>query len=191
VLSRNLSADGDRVFFESTDALVAADINGEEGCPIVGGQHQQYPACKDVYEWEANGRGSCHSDVQGGGCLYLISTGRSKEPSLFGDASESGKDVFVFTASRLVGQDQDDLLDAYDAREGGGLASQSAPEVGPCDGESCKGQPAPVPANQSPGSAGFAGPGDPIPVRHHKKKHHKKKHHKKHRKTKATGRASR
>ena len=31
-LSRNLSRDGNRFFFESWDALVAADVNGEGGC---------------------------------------------------------------------------------------------------------------------------------------------------------------
>ncbi len=34
-LTRNLSADGKRVFFETTDSLVAQDTNGEDGCPRV------------------------------------------------------------------------------------------------------------------------------------------------------------
>ena len=41
VLARNLSADGKRAFFETTDPLVIDDTNGEEGCPteVVGEFH--------------------------------------------------------------------------------------------------------------------------------------------------------
>ena len=93
ILPRNLSADGNRVFFESVDGLVPGDIDGEGGCPIVGGQQQQYPACRDVYEWEADGVGSCHAGASEEGCLFLLSDGKSSEPSLFGDANVNGKDV--------------------------------------------------------------------------------------------------
>jgi hypothetical protein len=174
VLSRNLSANGKRAFFETPDALVPADTNGEGGCAIVGGQAQNYPACRDVYEWEATGTGSCMSEVQAGGCLYLISSGKDDEPSLFGDANLEGDDVFFFTAERLVGQDKDDLYDAYDARIGGGLASQNQIEAPPCGGEGCKGSPTPALTTQVPGSASFTGPGDPPPKRPGLKKHHKK-----------------
>ena len=34
VLLRNLSEDGNRVFFESTDKLVVGDVNGDASCPI-------------------------------------------------------------------------------------------------------------------------------------------------------------
>ena len=37
VLTRNLSADGNRVFFETNEALLPADTNGDEGCPVVSG----------------------------------------------------------------------------------------------------------------------------------------------------------
>ena len=57
--SRNLSADGNRAFFETTEALVASDTNGVGGCPPVGATLQAFPACRDVYEWEAPGSGSC------------------------------------------------------------------------------------------------------------------------------------
>jgi sugar lactone lactonase YvrE len=192
VLSRNLSAGGDRVFFESADALVAADTNGYGGCPPWGSALQKIHirACQDVYEWEADGAGSCHSKAQDGGCLYLISTGKSPEASFFGDASASGDDVFTFTYSQLVAQDKDHLLDVYDARVGGGLGSQNEAEAIPCAGEACKGAPAPAPATSSPGSADAAGAGNQKPSRHRKKKRHTKKHHKK-RNAKTTGRASR
>ena len=183
VLSRNMSTSGKRFFFESRDALVAADINGEGGCPLVASEIQRYPICQDVYEWEAKGAGSCQSEAQNGGCLYLLSTGKDKEPSLFGDADETGDNAFIFTTEQLVPGDRDTLLDAYDVRVGGGLASQHQVESAPCTGEGCPPAPAPSPVAQSPGSAVFSGPGSRASTRHHgkKKKHHKKRHTAKHR----------
>ena len=186
-LGRNLSRDGARFFFETPDALVAADTNGQEGCPPWGSNAQQGSsyACQDVYEWEAPESGSCRESSPAysppnGGCIYLISTGKSEQASFFADADPDGSNVFVFTYEQLVGQDKDHLLDVYDARLGGGLASQQGAEGTPCEGESCKPQPLPSPATQSPGSASFAGPGNPPPARAHKKKHKHRKHAKRH-----------
>lgn len=161
--ARNLSADGDRVFFETTAALVAEDTNGEEGCAPSGSAIQQFPSCLDVYEWEAQGSGACGAEeaVAQGGCLYLLSTGREKEPALFADASADGNDVYFFTRSRLVGDDEDQLRDLYDARVGGGLAAQNtALPAPPCEVEACKAQATPPPVTPSPGSASFVGPGN-------------------------------
>jgi hypothetical protein len=171
VLSRNISESGDRIFFDSTDALVGTDVNGDTGCPVVGTLKQQFPACLDVYEWEAQGTGSC---TKAGGCLYLLSSGNSPEPSFFIDASTSGDDAFIFTTTRLVAQDGDELLDIYDARVGGGLAAQNPPLPVPCEGEACKTSPPPVPGMQAPGSASFAGPPDPAPKRTGKKSKRRK-----------------
>jgi hypothetical protein len=176
VLSRNLAADGSRVFFETSDALVPADTNGLNGCPTVGTPLQLYSACQDVYEWEEDGRGSCQSKAQNGGCLSLLSTGKSREPSFFGDANESGDDVFIFTTQQLVPQDKDELLDAYDVRVGGGLAYQHQVAASSCQGDGCKSPAVVPPAPTQAGSAGFSGPSSPRAPRHHKKKHHKKKH---------------
>jgi hypothetical protein len=179
--NHNLSPDGNRVVFQTTEALVGADTNGLEGCPNVGEGH---PACTDVYEWEAKGTGSCHWEKQNGGCIYLISSGRSTEPSVLLDASASGNDVFFFTRSQLVGQDEDSFVDVYDARVDGGFASQKAPPPPPiCEGEACKGGIPPAPEVGSPSTPLFSGPGNPKP--HHKKakarKHkHKRKAHKRH-----------
>jgi hypothetical protein len=177
-LTRNLSADGKQVFFETIEKLVASDTNG----------------LKDVYEWEAAGSGSCPSDAKGGRCLYLLSTGTSTEPAYFGDASKSGDDVFIFTDQRLVGQDEDQIVDIYDARVGGGIASQNPPpEPGLCaSADACKRAAATPPSTQSPGSASFSGPGNSPPCQKGKvrkrgrcvkksnaqqrKKHHKKRH---------------
>lgn len=157
LLSRNLSASGNQVFFETTDALLPEDTNGEEGCPNTGPFNGRYPSCLDVYEWEAQGAGSCESNEQDGGCLYLLSPPHSTDASFFGDASASGEDVFLFTREGLVRQDNDRLLDVYDTRINGGLVSQN--EVpSSCEGEGCKlGSTAP-PAFQSPQTPHFEGP---------------------------------
>jgi WD40-like Beta Propeller Repeat len=162
--SRNLSADGKRVFFETTTALLAADTDGEGGCPPTGAGGQHYPACLDVYEWEAPGAGTCKEGEPGyaplvGGCLYLLSTGKDEGPALFGDASESGDDVFIFTRSKLVGQDEDELFDVYDVRALGGLAAQNETPKVLCEAEGCKPKPTPPPSVESPPS--FVGPPNP------------------------------
>ena len=190
VLSRNLSTDGNRFFFETTDALVARDVNGEEGCAPWGGAAQKLTAlsCQDVYEWEAPapGTSSCKEDspafsTSSGGCIYLISSGRSAQASFFGDASAGGDDVFIFTYDRLAGQDEDSLLDVYDARAGGGLATQNQAKATPCSGEACKSPPPPPPPAEAPGSSSFSGPGNQ-PVKHAgKHRKHKKRKHAKHR----------
>lgn len=164
---RNMSADGDRFFFVTPEQLVANDVNGVQ----------------DVYEWEAKGRGSCESEAQNGGCLYLISTGRSSSPSYFVDASANGDDVFFFTRQSLVGQDEDQLVDVYNARVGGGLPSQNPVAQPACEGEQCRGPATSPPGAAQAGTETFVGPGNPSPPskkkHHHKRKHHKRKHHKK------------
>jgi hypothetical protein len=187
VSSRNLSADGNRFFFQTTEALSPEDTNGVGGCPPTG--TRSIPACLDVYEWEAPNTpgGSCQ---EGGpaysplnaGCLYLISTGKSNFPSLFADASASGNDVFFFTRQQLVGQDKDELQDVYDARVGGGLASQNQLPPVPCEGsEACHGPAQAPPAESSPATPAFVGPGN-LNEKHKKQKAAKKKKHKKHKK---------
>jgi sugar lactone lactonase YvrE len=186
ILTRSLSADGRRVFFETPDKLVATDTNGDAGCA----KRVNVYTCQDVYEWEAKGTGSCQGEAQNGGCIHLLSTGTSPEPSYFGDAGLDGDDAFIFTGQPLVGQDQDQLIDIYDARVGGGIASQNPPPPPvPCEGEACKGPVPVVPASESPGSASFAGPGNQKTTRgkqkkrqrkkkqtKQKKQHHKKRH---------------
>jgi hypothetical protein len=196
--SRNLSADGNRAFFETTEALTPADTNGLAGCPPSQGTN----ACLDVYEWEAPGSGSCTEggasfSLLNGGCVYLISTGKSEFPSVLADASASGDDVFFFTHDQLVGQDGDALQDVYDARVGGGLASQNPHLPPPCGGvEACSGPGQTPPAEEPSGSAGFVGPSNPV-VKHKKQKtrkhkaKRKQKKQKKHKKTDAKGGNSR
>jgi hypothetical protein len=153
VLLRNLSSDGSRVFFETAAALVSRDTNGVQ----------------DVYEWEQQGVGSCQGSsatfsAASGGCLYLVSSGRSPQPSFFADASANGDSVFFFTFQPLVGQDQDGLVDVYDARAGGGFAAQNPPVApAPCEEEGCLAGAGGAPVFGVPVSASFAGAGNQTP----------------------------
>ncbi len=138
-LSRNLSDDGSRVFFESFDALL----------PTAGNGHL------NVYEHERDGTGSCSA---AGGCLYLISTGTSGDDSFFEDASADGNDVFFTTDQQLVRADSDDSRDLYDARVGGGFAEPSSPT--PCSGENCRAAVSPPPPSPFAASISFLGAGN-------------------------------
>lgn len=142
--TRILSASGAQVFFETPESLLSADSNGVD----------------DVYEWEAVGYGSCERATADGGCLYLLSTGTSPEPSHFADASVSGEEAFIFTAQSLVGQDQDELVDVYDVRIDGGLASQRATPAASCSGDECKAPAGVGLVSAPPASTMFAGVGN-------------------------------
>ncbi|HEX8688832.1 MAG TPA: hypothetical protein VF729_01155, partial [Solirubrobacterales bacterium] len=146
--SRLLSDDGERVFFESFEALELRDTNGAQ----------------DVYQWEAEGSGDCNANEatfseKSGGCVELISSGESSKPSIFLDASRSGDDVFFTTLASLVPQDFG-LVDVYDARVAGGFPPPPSPRP-PCEGEACQ-SPPPPPADPTPAST-LPSAGNPKP----------------------------
>jgi hypothetical protein len=120
-LSRGLTDDGQRVFFESDDALVPGDTNGR----------------RDVYVSENADAGPA-----------LLSDGRFGGNAAFMDASADGDDAFIVTRARLVAQDRDDNADVYDARVGGGFPAP-APSA-ECQGDACQTPPAPPPAAPEP-----------------------------------------
>lgn len=147
---RLLSADGGRLFFNSYDALVPQDTNGQQ----------------DVYQWEALGTGGCDEAAAGfsarnGGCVSLISTGESDAESEFLDASASGDTVFFLTESSIDPRDTG-LVDVYAARVGGGYPPPAS-GLG-CLGDSCQSPSAP-PNDATPASAGFRGAGNATPQR--------------------------
>jgi hypothetical protein len=156
-------SDSGRLYFDSRESLVPADTNN---------------GVEDVYGFEPDGVGTCtHAD----GCISLISAGTSLVDSNLVSVDESGKNVFFTSRDRLVPSDSDDLMDLYDAREGGGFAAESETARSECQGEAC--QPIPVaPNDPTPGSSTFNGAGNlnEAKAKKHskksKKKHHKRQH---------------
>jgi hypothetical protein len=149
---RVLSADGHRVFFDSTDKLSFADTNGQP----------------DVYQWEAFGEGDCTVKP---GCLDPISSGRATEGASFIDASADGQDAYFITNESLVGADPGSI-DLYDARAGGGFPE--APRPAACIADACQALPAP-PEDPDPGTL-IKNSGNP-PAKYVKEKTKKKTGH--------------
>jgi len=185
--SRYLSNSG-RLFFNSSDALVPQDTNGNEDV-------YQYEPPQSVEEAPSSDTCTIQSPTYNPaseGCVDLISKGTSAEESAFLDASETGEDVFFLSAARLTPRDEDTALDVYDARVGGGEAEPVKPVE--CSGDACQ-APATPPNDATPGSLTFHGAGNlsegatkPRCAKGRVKsrgkcvaKHHKKKAHKKHR----------
>ncbi len=176
--------DNGRVFFNSIEPLVPADSNGNW----------------DVYQYQPVGIGTCTLQSNGAavsrlgdGCVGLISSGSSEGDAGFLDATPSGNDAFFLTRGQLSVLDDDDEVDAYDARVDG-IAAELQPTEECGGGDACR--PAPVSPVQAPAaSATFRGATTPVicgkkqrKVRRHGKvvcvrKKHKK--HGKHRKKRA------
>jgi WD40-like Beta Propeller Repeat len=138
--SRYLLDDG-RLFFNSADALVPADVNRR--LETVPGHGQVEVGVTDVYEYEPGGVGSCGAAA----CVSLLSAGTSERESAFLDASLSGDDLFFLTPQSLVSTDVDDVADVYDARvctESSPCITPPPPPPGPCGGEAtCRSENAP------------------------------------------------
>jgi hypothetical protein len=149
------------VVFDTPAKLVGADRNGT----------------RDVY-------------IYRDGEAHLVSPGNAPFNAYIGDASADFSDVFFITRQPLVGQDDDNQYDVYDARLGGGIAAQSPDDtqVSPCIGADCR---APVPAAGIPPTAASETVATPPrkKAKHRKGKAHQRKH-KKHRKSKAKRRAA-
>jgi hypothetical protein len=134
-LSRHLLTDAGQVFFQTAEALVPSDTNGQ----------------LDVYEYQ-DGR------------VYLISSGTSSSESNLEGASESGDDVFFRSDQALVPQDtQEGQVVIYDARVDGGFAEPSSPPL--CTtADACRTPVAPQPSIYGePASQTFSGLGNLTP----------------------------
>jgi hypothetical protein len=153
---RALSANGQRLFFDSADVLSFADTDNRP----------------DVYQWEARGVGDCQRNP---GCVSLLASGRSDDGSSFVDASADGTDAFFLTGESLLGADPGSV-DLYDARVAGGFPE--APRPIPCIADACQALP-PTPEDPDPGtltkSSGNPPQGFLSPKGKKKKKHHKGK----------------
>jgi hypothetical protein len=162
---RALSASGTRLFFQTPDKLASADTNG----------------ALDVYQWEGQGTGSCQRQ---GGCISLISSGRSPGGATFVDASADGAETYFLTDGSLVPTDPG-LVDLYNARIGGGFPVPPVPIA--CLGDAC--QPVPsAPDDTPPATLIPRAEGNP-PLRIQKPKQAKKKKKKNAKKKKARKKA--
>lgn len=147
---RGISADGDRVFFDTPDPLVPQDTNtGSISVHKEGAGKVSVQEGRDVYEWE-------------NGVVYLISSGKSTRNSFFLDNSENGGDVFFATAEGLVPGDTDGGYDVYDARVPQ-LGDNPPAAAVPCEGSVCQGPPNVPSPLTPPASATFSGLGNAAP----------------------------
>jgi hypothetical protein len=157
-----------QLFFDSVEPLVSADVNGQV----------------DAYEYRPEGAGeqsgeACDAATQsttetyrqeagGSGCVVLLSSGTSNQESVFLDASASGKDVFLLTASRLAPQDTDEAFDIYDAHACSEQIPCTSPPAGaapPCSEEvGCRGALESSFAPTAAASAGASGEGNLPPT---------------------------
>jgi hypothetical protein len=176
-LIANLTDDGSEVFFQSVDRLLPEDANG----------------ATDVYEWKAQGTGTCTRD---GGCLALLSSGQGEGASSLYGMSADGHDVFFRTNEKLVGADVPGSSSIYDARVEGGIPDPPPPA--PCQGDACQGAGFAPPVLAPPASTGGGdeAPRSSKPCRkgkHRVKGRCVKKHrrHRKHQRANNSGRASR
>jgi hypothetical protein len=177
----SLTDDG-RVFFDSADALVAADTDAKQ----------------DVYEWEPQGSGNCEessaSFVKGeAACLALTSAGTSTFDSGLLSADADAKDAYFFTRDGLAAQDENGpTMKIYDAREEGGFFHEFPPVVCKASDE-CHGAASPAPGPLKIGSGtvtttttsqepkpckrGFVRRHGKCARKHKPRRHHKLAHH--------------
>jgi hypothetical protein len=124
------------LFFDTGARLVAADVNGT----------------LDVYMYRD-------------GVVRLVSPGNRPFDAQFADASANGNDVFFTTGQKLVGRDNDESVDIYDARVGGGLPIQNPPPSQECLRDDCKATPNAGPELPFGGSEALSGPGNVTPTK--------------------------
>lgn len=131
--------DSGTVYFDTAARLVAKDVNG----------------LQDVYSYRD-------------GQATLISPGNAPYTAYISDVSPDGRNVFFTTAQKLVGRDNDEEIDVYDARVDGGLPAQSPPPPQECVRDDCKGTPNAGPELPFGGSEALSGPENVKPAKQKK-----------------------
>lgn len=147
-----ISADGRRVFFQSSKALTPGALD------------DQTNTVKNIYEWEWSGNQPSELAAR----VFLISDGQStKRVPLSGSEGfgaallgidETGTNVYFDTVGALVPQDTDTQAGIYDARVNGGFPPPAAQAV--CEGDACQGAPATAPKAPTAGSRTYEGTGN-------------------------------
>lgn len=132
-------SDDGTVYFDTAGRLVAADVNGT----------------RDVYSYRD-------------GIRRLISPGNRPFDAIYADATADGSNVFFTTAQKLVGRDNDESIDVYDARVNGGLPVQNPPPPHECLRDDCKATPNAGPELPFGGSEALSGPENVKPAKHKK-----------------------
>jgi hypothetical protein len=164
-----VSADGDYAFFMTVAALVPEDVDGEIPAVNTIYSHSEYfsiaapgivSPSTDVYEWRGDGVDGC---AVLDGCVALLTDGRGGYLNLFLGSADEGRDVFIYTRSKLLVQDDDTSGDIYDVRVDGGLPEAGGRPV-ECEGDACSTPPSP-PNDQTPSSSTFSGTGNVAPVK--------------------------
>jgi WD40-like Beta Propeller Repeat len=131
----DITNDGSTILFQSVDALVPHDTNGQP----------------DAYLWV-------------NGDVHLLGSGSVPARGIIGGISDDGRDVFFMTRESLVPVDVDGgENDVYDARIGGGLPDQQRVPAEPCEGEECRTGAASPAFFDPPGTLTLGGAGDAEP----------------------------
>jgi hypothetical protein len=157
VVVHNLSDDGSRVFFETSESLVGRDLDG----------------LNDIYEWQQPAGGGAPS-------LDLISSGQTPSTfhftnTIFAITPSGGDVIFSNALEQLVPSAPVDGVSAlYDARVGGGFPEATLGSE--CSGESCQSVIGP-PAFATQKPEKFHGTGN---VRSHRRKCRRRRHARKH-----------
>jgi len=149
-LIHNLSADGNRAFFETPESLVPEDQN----------------AVRDVYEWQQTLEGGEPALISSGSTAeYAVVPGAfvAPPPNLLMGASTDGRDVFFATVDPLLpGAPVGGAPMIYDARIDGGFPAPPLSPV-PCLDEGCRPPSTPSPPLGNAASAGIESSGNVAP----------------------------
>jgi hypothetical protein len=163
----NLSADGRRVFFETSEALVDEDSG----------------AVNDIYQWHENEGGAIELDLISSGKSVDYAPGATggtfqPKPNVLLSVTPDGEDVVFLSQDVLApGAGEGGTTAIYDARIGGGFPAPAPPAS--CVEDGCRSAPAPGPSLLGPQSEFRLGSGNLKPRK--RKPHCQRRKHQKHR----------